>query len=73
MALESNIKVEVELKAPRISQRKKRISEIAQEIIGGQVSSGTLDPNNEAEMDKACRLAVSDAAALYDAAIEYIS
>ncbi|ASJ88809.1 hypothetical protein ACEP28_32610 [Pseudomonas aeruginosa] len=57
----------------RISPRKQRIIEIADQIIEGQVSKGVLDPENEQAMDAAITQAVTDAAALYDAAIEFMS
>ncbi|ELN4740303.1 hypothetical protein [Pseudomonas aeruginosa] len=57
----------------RIAPRKQRIIEIADQIIEGQVSKGVLDPENEQAMDAAITQAVTDAAALYDAAIEFMS
>ncbi|RUE86383.1 hypothetical protein IPC1135_29910 [Pseudomonas aeruginosa] len=57
----------------RIAPRKQRIIEIADEMIAGQVSKGVLDPENEQAMDAAITQAVTEAAALYDAAIEFIS
>jgi hypothetical protein len=57
----------------RIAPRKQRIVEIADQIIEGQVSKGVLDPKNEQAMDAAITQAVTDAAALYDAAIEFMS
>lgn len=57
----------------RIAPRKQRIVEIADQIIEGQVSKGVLDPENEQAMDAAITQAVTDAAALYDAAIEFMS
>ncbi|MCO3750029.1 hypothetical protein ACEP6V_20925 [Pseudomonas aeruginosa] len=56
-----------------IPTRKQRIIEIADQIIEGQVSKGVLDPENEQAMDAAITQAVTDAAALYDAAIEFMS
>lgn len=53
--------------------RRRRITEIAEEIVSGMVGNNAVDPCDEPAMDKACRQAVKDAAALYDAAIEYIS
>lgn len=53
--------------------RKQRITEIAEEMVTSMVASGELDPDNELQMDAACKQAVRDAAALYDAAIEYAS
>lgn len=57
----------------RIAPRKQRIIEIADQIIEGQVSKGVLDPENEQAMDAAITQAVTDAAALYDATIEFMS
>ncbi len=53
--------------------RKQRITVIAEELVTGMVASGELDPDNEEQMDAACKQAVRDAAALYDAATEYVS
>lgn len=46
---------------------------IADELVSGMVANGTVDPSDEAAMDVACCQAVVDAAALYGAAIEFIS
>ncbi|HBO5516261.1 TPA: hypothetical protein L4559_005190 [Pseudomonas aeruginosa] len=56
-----------------ITPRKQRIIEIADELVCGMVAKGTLDPEDESALDSACRQAVKDATALYDAAIEYVS
>ncbi|MCU9527535.1 hypothetical protein [Pseudomonas mosselii] len=56
-----------------LSTRKQRIIAIAEELVSGMVAKGAVDPGDESAMDAACSQAVADAAALYDAAIEYIS
>lgn len=53
--------------------RKQRIIEIAEQIVAGMVGGGSLNPDDEAAMDLACRQAVKDATQLYDAATEYLS
>lgn len=61
------------LVATPLPDRMTRICQIAEELVAGQVANGDLDENDEAAMEIACKQAVLDAKALYDACIEYIS
>ena len=54
-------------------ERKERIVAIANQLIIGQLESGDLDYNDDAAMDAALKQAVADAAAVYDAAMEYLT
>lgn len=58
---------------PEQQARAKRIGDIAIRLVEGQVAAGTLDANDEAAMEKATKRAVRDAAAVLNAAEEYLS
>lgn len=53
--------------------RKKRIREIAAEIVTNRVAQGEVDPMDDAALRAAVIQAGRDASAVYDAAVEYLS
>jgi hypothetical protein len=53
--------------------RRKRVIDIAMQMVASKIKKGELDPNDDDALRKATKLAVSDAAAAYDAAEEYVS
>lgn len=61
------------LERERVHRRLKRIREIATEIVTNMVAKGDLDPSDDATLRAAVIQAGKDAAAVYDAAMEYLS
>lgn len=61
------------LERERVNRRLKRIREIATEIVTNMVAKGDLDPSDDAALRAAVVQAGKDAAAVYDAAMEYLS
>lgn len=57
----------------RAEERTKRVREIAVEIVTNRVAKGELDPEDNAALRAAVIQAGRDAAAVYDAALEYLS
>ncbi|SUE95766.1 Uncharacterised protein [Ectopseudomonas mendocina] len=57
----------------RKSERLKRVREIATEIVTNRVAKGEVDPMDDAALRAAVIQAGRDAAAVYDAALEYLS
>lgn len=57
----------------RKSERLKRVREIATEIVTNRVAKGEVDPEDDAALRAAVIQAGRDAAAVYDAAMEYLS
>lgn len=57
----------------KADERTKRIREIATEIVTNRVAKGEVDPEDDAALRAAVIQAGRDAAAVYDAAMEYLS
>lgn len=53
-------------------ERARKIGNLAIQLVGGQVEKGTLDPQDDAAMEKASKQAVRDAAATLNAVEEYL-
>lgn len=57
----------------KADERLKRVREIATEIVTNRVAKGEVDPEDDAALRAAVIQAGRDAAAVYDAAMEYLS
>lgn len=57
----------------KADERTKRIREIATEIVTNRVAKDEVDPKDDAALRAAVIQAGRDAAAVYDAAMEYLS
>lgn len=65
--------IEPAIAKQKANERTKRIREIATEIVTNMVAKGDLDPSDDAALRAAVIQAGKDAAAVYDAAMEYLS
>ena len=58
--------------SPEQQERARKIGNLAIQLVGGQVEKGTLDPKDDAAMEKATKQAVRDAAQTLSAVEEYL-